>query len=215
MNNNAYDLGPKLIFRGFLLGSIFVCLVGFYLTAQVALPTRAEEVLQVTPTLIETFAAQEAISMTALSPPTGDQSENNCKVSDKYPPKVRQWCEWIGFAADKYDLPADLIAAVILVESAGDALAYSHSGAVGLMQVMPRDGLASQFMCVNGPCFANRPTIKQLQDPQFNIDYGTKLLAGLIKRHGTYREALKAYGPMKVGYSYADKVLEIYRQYGK
>jgi len=48
-------------------------------------------------------------------------------------------------------LPEALIAAVILQESGGDPSAYSSSGAVGLMQVMPRDGIAAEFMCVNGP----------------------------------------------------------------
>jgi len=36
------------------------------------------------------------------------------------------------------------------------------------------------------------------------------MLAGLIKKHGSLREGLKAYGPMDVGYAYADKVLSVY-----
>jgi soluble lytic murein transglycosylase-like protein len=84
---------------------------------------------------------------------------------------------------------------------------------VGLMQVMPRDGLAASFECINGPCFASRPTIEELQDPSFNVEYGVRMLAGLNARLGGLREALKAYGPMDVGYSYADKVLAIYENY--
>jgi soluble lytic murein transglycosylase-like protein len=106
-----------------------------------------------------------------------------------------------------------LIAAVILQESGGNSMAYSSSGAVGLMQVMPRDGLAAQFQCVNGPCFASRPAIAELQDPAYNIEYGTRMLAGLVSRTGEVREALKAYGPMDRGYSYADTVLAIYENY--
>ena len=83
------------------------------------------------------------------------------------------------------------------------------------MQVMPRDGLAASFMCVNGPCFANRPTTEQLQDPEFNISYGTKMLAELVSKYGNMRDALRYYGPKDVGYYYADIVLSLYNQYGK
>ena len=106
----------------------------------------------------------------------------------------------------------DLVAAVILQESGGDPQAYSHSGAVGLMQVMPRDGLATSFMCKNGPCFSDRPTIKELEEPEYNILYGTQLLSKLVQYHGSLREGLKSYGPKDVGYYYADIVLGIYQQ---
>jgi soluble lytic murein transglycosylase-like protein len=82
------------------------------------------------------------------------------------------------------------------------------------MQVMPRDGIARNFKCPNGPCFAKRPTIAQLKDPDFNVEYGARMLANLVKRQGSLRDALKAYGPMDVGYYYADKVLGLYEKYG-
>jgi soluble lytic murein transglycosylase-like protein len=102
-----------------------------------------------------------------------------------------------------------LVAAVMLQESGGQPDVISASGAVGLMQVMPSDGIAAGFMCVNGPCFASRPTIEMLLDPAFNIDYGVRMLAGLIEKYGSERDALKAYGPYNVEYYYADKVLTI------
>jgi hypothetical protein len=37
------------------------------------------------------------------------------------------------------------------------------------------------------------------------------MLAGLLQKYGNTREALKYYGPMNVGYYYADKVLGIYQ----
>ena len=82
-----------------------------------------------------------------------------------------------------------------------------------LMQVMPRDGIAETFICQNGPCFSARPSMAELYDPQFNISYGVKMLAGLQHREGNMREALRLYGPMDVGYSYADLVLNIYENY--
>jgi hypothetical protein len=37
------------------------------------------------------------------------------------------------------------------------------------------------------------------------------MLAGLLHKYGDMREALKFYGPMNVGYYYADKVLGIFQ----
>lgn len=215
MFENSYRIGPKLVFQGVLFGSLFVCLVGFYLTGQVVVPTRAEEILipKETP---EALPESQVIRNPETLPTLEPVDENvECQVSKLFPKKVRQWCHLITSASLKHNLPPDLIASVIWIESGGNPLAYSHSGAVGLMQVMPRDGLASQFQCHNGPCFANRPTMEELKDPQFNINYGSKMLSSLFKKYGNYRDALKAYGPMQVGYSYADKVLSIYQQYGK
>ena len=137
----------------------------------------------------------------------------NCALSQSYPPEVQQWCGLIMDHANQHAIDPNLIAALILQESGGNAAAYSKSGAVGLMQEMPRDGLAAEFMCPNGPCFANRPSMDELFDPTFNIEYGTRFLAGLINRQGNIRDALKAYGPANVGYYYADIVLAIYDRY--
>jgi len=136
-----------------------------------------------------------------------------CLVSNKFPPVILQWCGLITRYANKHGLPPDLVAALILQESGGNPLAFSNSGAVGLMQVMPRDGIAASFVCINGPCFENRPTTLELQDPEYNIAYGTKLLAGLYNRYGDMREALKNYGPKDVGYYYADIVFHLFNEY--
>lgn len=143
----------------------------------------------------------------------GQNSGQICSLPTSYPPAVLQWCQAIETNAHKTGLPARLIAAVVLQESSGDPQAYSHSGAVGLMQVMPRDGLAAEFMCMNGPCFASRPTIAELADPDFNLAYGSQMLANLYAKHGSYREALFRYGPMDMGYRYADLVLHIWENY--
>ena len=123
--------------------------------------------------------------------------------------KLLPWCDLISTYANKYGIDAYLVSAVMLQESGGQPEVMSSSGAVGLMQVMPRDGIAASFVCINGPCFANRPSISELLDPEFNVDYGCRMLAGLIEKLGSEREALKAYGPYDVGYQYADKVLTI------
>ena len=139
--------------------------------------------------------------------------EAECSISEKYPQKVRRWCGLVMKYGEKYEVPVNLIAAVMLQESGGNPKAYSTSGAVGLMQVMPRDGKAREYQCVNGPCFAGRPRMEELEEPEFNVRYGVKMLKQLKKREGNWREALRAYGPGDAGYSYADKVLRIYKQY--
>ncbi len=214
---NGFAVRRGLSPRWAVFLAFFVISVVLFLLADLVF---SEEVFASTPS--QEPLAQMALQSSApqspeeLEPqPPQDDSEKfaTCLVSDKFPPKILQWCGIITFYALKHQLPPDLVAAVMLQESGGNASAYSKSGAVGLMQVMPRDGISETFQCQNGPCFANRPTIAELQDPVFNIRYGTRMLANLIARYGDIREALRAYGPMNVGYTYADKVLAIYHRY--
>ncbi len=134
-------------------------------------------------------------------------------LSAAYPDKVQQWRAQIEASAHQHQLDANLIAAVMLQESGGQVRAISSSGAVGLMQVMPNDGLAAAFMCARGPCFTRRPSTQELLEPSYNVEYGSRMLANLIINHGSLREALYRYGPMDVGYHYADIVLSIYERY--
>ncbi len=146
----------------------------------------------------------------AYSGRTGD-----CRLSNRFPASVLRWCSQIRSACEKTGLPDDLVAALIWHESGGNPQAYSSSGAVGLMQIMPRDGISNTFLCQGNPCFQDRPAIDELNDPGFNIDYGARLLAGYLDYYGDLRLALKVYGPLDVGYTYADTILSLYHQYGK
>lgn len=160
----------------------------------------------VAPTLTVSAATEEVQDAAVQET---DSSNGSCEFHMRYPAKVLPWCTLIEGAADKYGMDALLVAAVMLQESGGQPEVMSGSGAVGLMQVMPRDGIASNFQCINGPCFASRPSIAELKDPAFNVDYGVRMLSGLITKYGDIREALKHYGPYDVEYLYADKVLTI------
>lgn len=205
-------LSPHLaVFLSFFVVSLLIfCMADLVFSEEVFASSSSKEIQKL-------YASEQldAPSSETLEPSLSQETEkfSECRVSAKFPPKVLQWCGLITYFAQKHQLPPDLIAAIILQESGGNALAYSKSGAVGLMQVMPSDGIAAGFVCQNGPCFANRPTTKELQDPEFNIRYGTRMLAILLARYGNLREALRAYGPMNVGYTYADKVLSIYQRY--
>ncbi|NPV86791.1 MAG: transglycosylase SLT domain-containing protein [Anaerolineae bacterium] len=196
------------IFQGFVFGSIVL----FFLSQKI---TKAPIVFaaDTLTTMFHLNQPQDApTSPLQASAPITSQ-ETGCAISNGYPASIQQWCTSITSAANQHGIDPNLIAAVILVESGGNPQAYSPSGAVGLMQVMPRDGLAAGFVCPNGPCFASRPSMAELYDPDFNINYGVRMLAGLMQRHGNPRDALKSYGPAGSGYQYADKVLSIYRSY--
>ncbi len=197
---------PSIIVRSALIMSIFVIIACLFLTSGMTLVNADSANPQSGP--ISTGSNDSAPANAAATIPEGD-----CQVSGSYPESVLQWCALITKYANQANLPPDLIAGLIWYESGGNPTAYSHSGAVGLMQVMPRDGIAADFQCPNGPCFASRPSIAELQDPEFNIQYGTRMLAGLYARYQDMRAALRSYGPKDVGNAYADKLLAIYERY--
>jgi len=68
-------------------------------------------------------------------------------------------------AASLYNIPQELIRAVIAAESAGDTSAVSHRGAIGLMQLMPATA---------GQMYVEDPV-----DPAQNIMGGTRYLRHL------------------------------------
>jgi hypothetical protein len=201
--------------RIIVIPAIFVgCLIVIWIGTVAAARMPSQELLAPTQTAVAlTSQGTENIGQLEVESRTGSQAKD-CALPQQYPTEIRQWCQLIEDAASETNLPASLIAAVILQESGGDPDSYSSSGAVGLMQVMPRDGLAADFMCINGPCFASRPTIEELQDPAYNISFGSRMLADLYAKHGSYREALFRYGPINMGYRYADLVLKIWESYG-
>ena len=203
--------------RIIVIPAVFIgCLVVVWVGTVAAANMPSQELLAPTLTAVAESAYLEGENKDQpqqKSIQTPPEDTVNCSLSSAYPKNIQQWCWLIETSAQETDLPASLIAAVMLQESGGEPLINSSSGAVGLMQVMPRDGVAAEFMCVNGPCFASRPTIEELQDPAYNVNYGSQMLAGLYFKYGSYREALFHYGPMDMGYYYADLILRIWETY--
>jgi soluble lytic murein transglycosylase-like protein len=205
----------QFIFPGAILGSLILASFGYSVMARAPIAPIKDN--------YNSPASQEAQSANKIgSENIGDEAarsksngENKveCQVNKNFPESILNWCEKITRHSKKNNLDPDLVAALIWQESGGNPTAYSKSGAVGLMQIMPCDGIAANFQCTNGPCFVNRPSISELQKPNFNIKYGTTMLASLQQKYGDMREALKYYGPMDVGYYYADKVLGIFNVY--
>ncbi len=84
--------------------------------------------------------------------------------SYKYADIVRQ-------ASKKYDIPEDLIYAIIKTESSFNPYAVSWANAYGLMQVVPKTAGADVFKLVKNK--SGQPTPEYLFDPAKNIDTGT------------------------------------------
>lgn len=185
-----------------LIPGILICIAALVLGTRAWTPPIKAEAATVQPQAEE----GSATSAEAANP---QENSGECSLSGRVIEGVRQWCVQIEQISTKYGLDPSLVAAVMSQESGGQAEIISASGAVGLMQVMPSDGIAAGFNCVNGPCFAKRPTTADLLDPVFNLDYGVRMLAGLLEKYGNLRDALMAYGPYNIGYAYADKVLAI------
>lgn len=120
-------------------------------------------------TLIERIVADEVPypePVTAVEPPP---------IVATAPPTVRsplpvdaRFDALIKTAAGRYGVNADLVRAVIHVESGYQPRARSKKGAVGLMQVMP--ATARQY------------GVRNLFDPRANIDVGIRHLRSLLDR---------------------------------
>lgn len=79
----------------------------------------------------------------------------------------RKYADLIAKAADKHQVDAKLLHAIVQAESAYDATAISSAGAVGLMQLMP--GTARRFGVANS------------RNPYQNIDGGARYLKHLLR----------------------------------
>jgi soluble lytic murein transglycosylase-like protein len=94
---------------------------------------------------------------------------------------------YIDAASKKYGVDADLIKAMMKQESANNPKAVSDKNAHGLMQLRPET--------------AKEYGVKNIDDPEENIDAGTHYMADLLKRYdGDEAKALAAYnaGPTAV-----------------
>lgn len=92
-----------------------------------------------------------------------------------WPSEIAQWEPHILNNAARYRLDPDLVAAIVAVESHGDASLVSGMGAVGLMQVMPRGGAWWT---------GDRPSAEELVDPRTNLAWGCRILARCLRVAG-------------------------------
>jgi len=92
-------------------------------------------------------------------------------------------------------LAVELVLAVILVESSGNAFAVSPAGAIGLMQLQP-----STAEAVAAEIGLRWTGSDLLFDPVANVHLGVAYLKQLIERYGDVATALAAYnwGPTRI-----------------
>lgn len=127
-------------------------------------------------------------------------------------PEPSSYDDLIERVAQRYDVPAALIKAVVKTESNFQRHAVSSKGAQGLMQLMP--GTASDL------------GVRDAFSPEENLRGGTRYLRAMIDRYGDWKHALAAYnaGPGRVDQyggippyretrEYVERVLHYYRRY--
>jgi hypothetical protein len=136
--------------------------------------------------------------------------ESEALLAGNFPESIKQWEELLVLQGEQAEIPPELAAAIMYVESKGNPEAISGSGAVGLMQVMPKEIIPS------------RPSTKELLDPETNIINGYQVLnKELEQSEGNLVEALNGYfgSDEPIHYheyfysSYADLVLQTWQQY--
>ena len=156
------------------------------------------------------------------APPSAPPKQPNRDVRGRYSttpaparlPKVTAkdktpYATEVAQAAKRYRLPADLIRAVMKVESGYNPTVESHAGAVGLMQLMPATAKAMG--------------VKDRRDPEQSIMGGARFLRVLANRFkgdlvkvlsayhaGSTRVRKRAGTPYAATDSYVRKVLGIY-----
>jgi soluble lytic murein transglycosylase len=123
----------------------------------------------------------------------------------------------IAGASGRYDLPPEMILAVIRIESAFNVNAQSHKGAVGLMQILPS---TAQEIAMELRMEWRGEDL--LRDPSANIEMGAYYLTKLIGQFDDLGVALAAYnhGPGRIAelseanarlpMGYSEKVLSHY-----
>jgi hypothetical protein len=116
-----------------------------------------------------------------------------CKELKMFDLNVQQWCDLIKKYSAKHGADPLLVASIIKPESGGNQTSVSWAGAVGIMQVMPKEA-----------GFSKRPTAKELLDPETNIAAGVKVLADCFSTYGNLRDSVQCYYGFGEGYYYAD-----------
>ncbi len=132
---------------------------------------------------------------------------------DKDPARYTRYDTWIGEAASLYQIPVELVRAVIKVESDYSPGAVSYAGARGLMQLMPDT--------------ATSLDVRDIDDPRENIFGGVRFLRILANAFGgdlvltvagynAGQDAVMRYGgvpPYAQTRDYVTKVLGLYRRH--
>ena len=154
----------------------------------------------------------------ALSVPGKADAAGRLLVWLEIAPEVKAVQPLLREAARRHGVDAELLKAIIAVESGFDARAQSPRGALGLMQLMPEaaDRYASAAE-------RRRPVAERLLDPRQNVLTGARMLSDLLRRHHRIDHALAAWNagegtvrrhrglpPIAETQAHVQQVLELY-----
>lgn len=133
-------------------------------------------------------------------------------------PEVKAVQPWLREAARLYGVDAELLKAIIAVESGFDPRAQSPRGALGLMQLMPESAERYANAAERRLDVADR-----LLDPRLNVLTGARMLSDLMRRHHRIDHALAAWNagearvrrhgglpPIAETQAHVQQVLELY-----
>lgn len=110
-------------------------------------------------------------------------ADTTSALSPYWGPTIARWDDLIAFYAGMRGLDPDLVASIIFEESHGLPDEVSVVGAVGLMQIMPRE-----------TGFAWRPGAAELLKPSVNLYWGTRTFSQVVQQaEGSLSRALAAY----------------------
>lgn len=103
----------------------------------------------------------------------------------------KEYSEYVEKYSAEYNVDSNLVYAVIKAESNFDVNANSNKGAKGLMQLMEETAKDINKKLENS---INESEISnKLNEPEYNINLGTKYLSILIEKYGNIEIALTAY----------------------
>ncbi len=102
-------------------------------------------------------------------------------VEDQVEIRSYQYADIVRRASRKYDIPEDLIYAIIKTESSFNPYAVSWANAYGLMQVVPKTAGRDVFKLVKNR--SGEPSPEYLFNPENNIDTGTAYFYILKNRY--------------------------------
>lgn len=95
-------------------------------------------------------------------------------VEDHIPKRAERFKDMIRKYSERFGVNEPLIYAIMEQESYFNPMAKSHAGAYGLMQIVPSSGGLDANRHVHNK--NEKPTPKQLYEPDFNIELGTGYL---------------------------------------
>lgn len=113
--------------------------------------------------------AVEEAHLAAITPwESRETGQNAPTAEDRRELRRQRYTALISKYADEYDVPVELAHAVVQIESNFRPTITGSAGEIGLMQVKPA---TAKLMGYKGPAYG-------LYDPETNIQYGMKYLAG-------------------------------------